>query len=179
MVLPTCLAFWNNRWKNAKALTKGMLILMGQFATFGNVRGRSLFRAAYKYSTHKYIYINVTKEMRGLSWELLHCRLLLSCQKKRVYREHLHMFRIALVKQEEEYRMIADVSAIFSWVDECHKCWSFFFFSSVHLQHYEDFWCMLGYFGASIIHRTLIWTTGSLTCACHLLASVYTQDLGL
>ena len=35
---------------------------------------------------------------------------------------------------------------------------------------------MLGYFGVSIIHRTLTWTAGSLTCTCELFASVYTWD---
>ena len=39
---------------------------------------------------------------------------------------------------------------------------------------------MLGYFGVSIIHRTLIWTTGSLTCVCDIFACVYTRGgLGL
>ena len=41
----------------------------------------------------------------------------------------------------------------------------------VHLQHSEDshtFQCMLGYFGVSVIHRTVTRTTGSLTCVCDL-----------
>ena len=39
---------------------------------------------------------------------------------------------------------------------------------------------MLGYFGVTIIHQTLTWTTGSLTCICDLFASARTQgDLGL
>ena len=48
---------------------------------------------------------------------------------------------------------------------------------SVQLQRYEDwhFQCMLGYFVVSIIHRTLTWTTGSLTCVCDPLAYAYTR----
>ena len=34
---------------------------------------------------------------------------------------------------------------------------------------------MLGYFNVSIIHRTLTWTTGSLTCVCDLFACVDTR----
>ena len=34
---------------------------------------------------------------------------------------------------------------------------------------------MLGYFGFSIIHRTLTWTTGSLTCVCALFLHAYTH----
>ena len=53
---------------------------------------------------------------------------------------------------------------------------------SVQLQYPEDseilwrfwcFWCMLGYSGGSIVHQTLTWTTGSLTCVCDLLSCVH------
>ena len=33
---------------------------------------------------------------------------------------------------------------------------------------------MLGYFVVSIVHQTLTWTTGSLTCVCDMFACVYT-----
>ena len=42
---------------------------------------------------------------------------------------------------------------------------------SYSVQHYEDtdtFSGCWGYFGVSIIHRTLTWTAGSLTCVCDL-----------
>ena len=48
----------------------------------------------------------------------------------------------------------------------------------VHLQHDEDsdtFYCMLGYFGVPIVHLTLTWTTGSLTCVGDLFACVYAR----
>ena len=38
---------------------------------------------------------------------------------------------------------------------------------------------MLGYVGLSIIHRTLTWTAGSLTCVCQFSAHMCIQDLGL
>ena len=34
---------------------------------------------------------------------------------------------------------------------------------------------MLGYLGVYILHRTLTWTTGSLTCVCDLFACVYNR----
>ena len=37
---------------------------------------------------------------------------------------------------------------------------------------------MLGYFCVSIIHQTLTWTTGSLTCVCDLFACMHTGELG-
>ena len=37
------------------------------------------------------------------------------------------------------------------------------------------FWCTLGYLTVTMIHPTLKWTTGSLTCVCDLFACVYTQ----
>ena len=37
---------------------------------------------------------------------------------------------------------------------------------------------MPGYFGVSVIHQTLRWTTGSLTWVCDLFACVYTQSQG-
>ena len=49
--------------------------------------------------------------------------------------------------------------------------------ASVQLHHYQDsdtlIKCILGYSGVSIIHRTLTWTTGSLTCVCDLFAYIY------
>ena len=57
---------------------------------------------------------------------------------------------------------------------------------SVWLQHDEDWHCqcMLGYSGVSIIHQTLTWTSGSLTClcvhsGCKCDAHAYTGDLCL
>ena len=47
----------------------------------------------------------------------------------------------------------------------------FFFFRRVSNSTLWRLWhfkCMLGYFGISTIHQTLIWTTGSLTCVCDL-----------
>ena len=38
---------------------------------------------------------------------------------------------------------------------------------------------MLGYLDISIIHRTLTWTTGSLTCVCDLFACVYTRGTSI
>ena len=38
---------------------------------------------------------------------------------------------------------------------------------------------MLGYFGVSIVHRTLTWTTGSLTCVRDLFACVYTRGTSI
>ena len=38
----------------------------------------------------------------------------------------------------------------------------------------RHFQCLLGYFDVAIIHRTLTWTTGSLTCVCGLYACAYT-----
>ena len=46
------------------------------------------------------------------------------------------------------------------------------------LQQSEDSWHFyftLGYFVVSIIHRTLTWTTGSLTCVCDFFARLYTR----
>ena len=55
----------------------------------------------------------------------------------------------------------------------------FFGGDRVHLQHYEDsdtFNAALGYFGVSIIHQTLTWTTGSFTHAYAVcFACVYTR----
>ena len=53
----------------------------------------------------------------------------------------------------------------------------FFFFYCVQLQPYDGsntkFRAMLGYFGVSIIHRTLTWPAGSLTYVGNLFACVY------
>ena len=49
---------------------------------------------------------------------------------------------------------------------------SFFLSNSVQLQHLEDsdtVNALLGYFGVSIIHRSLTWVTGALTYACDFL----------
>ena len=54
-------------------------------------------------------------------------------------------------------------------------CFDISLSSALELNHsvHNCFWCMLGYFGVSIIHRTLARTAGSLTCLCYLSACVY------
>ena len=50
-----------------------------------------------------------------------------------------------------------------------------------HIYHFDYFVATVYavYACVSIIHPTLTWTTGSLTCVHDLFAYVYTQDLGL
>ena len=63
--------------------------------------------------------------------------------------------------------------SLFQSVWEVHSTSvSVIFFRSVQHQHSRlwHFQCMLGYFGVSIVHWTLTWTIGSLTCAGDLFA---------